>query len=196
MGDEELRHELVARAPVLAEVAIHREGAHVYELARAHAERYVAGSAVIIGDAAHSTNPTAGQGMTMALGDAGALADLAGPALERGERDLGTVLAAYEARRWPLNEKLVRGSHRLARLYALRGSSWNRVKLAAARALASPLGRLAVNPVLQAFLQDTETKGPARPRRAPIATAASAQEAEPRFDEGYEDADLAAGARA
>jgi 2-polyprenyl-6-methoxyphenol hydroxylase-like FAD-dependent oxidoreductase len=194
MGEDELRAELVRRAPVLADVALHRRGAHVYELARAHAERYVEGGAVVIGDAAHATNPTAGQGMTMALGDAGALADLVGPALERGRRDLGPLLAAYEARQWARNEKLVRGSHRLALLYALRGASWNRVKLAAARALASPLGRTIVNPVLETFLRDQETRGPARPR-APFAPPIRVPAAEERFDEGYEDAALAAGAR-
>ncbi|MBI3722620.1 FAD-dependent monooxygenase [bacterium] len=92
MSDDELRAKVCERAPILRDVAIHREGAHVYELARAHAPRYVQDGAVIIGDAAHCTNPTAGQGMTMALGSAGALADLVGPALERGEARLSRVL--------------------------------------------------------------------------------------------------------
>ncbi|HZV01796.1 MAG TPA: NAD(P)/FAD-dependent oxidoreductase [Planctomycetota bacterium] len=166
MSDAELRQELEARAPILSEVAIHREGAHVYELARAHAERYVAKGAVIIGDAAHCTNPTAGQGMTTALGDAGALADVVGPALERGHRELGAILAGYEAARWPLNEKLVRGSHRLARVYALRGRGWNGLKLGAARALASPLGRFVVEPVMKLFLEDRPPTPALPPLRA------------------------------
>jgi 2-polyprenyl-6-methoxyphenol hydroxylase-like FAD-dependent oxidoreductase len=173
MSDGELRRELVARAPILSEVAIHREGAHVYELARAHAERYVSQGAVIMGDAAHATNPTAGQGMTMALGDAGALAEIVGPELERthsgGTSALDEALARYEQGRYALNEKLVRRSHRLARIYALRGRSWDRLKLSLVRALATTLGRAVVNPILRAFLEEKRTEPMARLRAPPVA---------------------------
>lgn len=193
MDEDELRRELCKRAPFLEGLALHRKGAHVYELARAHARRYVSRGAVILGDAAHATNPTAGQGMTMALGDAGALALLVGPALERGDRDLAPALAAYEAARWRRNEVTVRSSHRLARIYALRGPVWTGLKLALCRALATAPGRAVTGPVLEGFLQDRERPPSARPPRVarPLAPSlglppGSGPEGEP--DESYEDA--------
>ncbi len=185
MSDEALRAELVARAPILRDVALHRQGAHVYELVRAHADRYVEDGAVIVGDAAHATNPTAGQGMTMALGDVGALADLVGPALERGDRDMAPLLRAYESARWPLNAALVRRSHRLALLYALRGRAWDRVKLGLVRALASPAARFVVEPVLDAFLQERVESGAERPAppRAPLPAFAAEQTADEQYEE-------------
>jgi 2-polyprenyl-6-methoxyphenol hydroxylase-like FAD-dependent oxidoreductase len=200
LSDERLRAEVVARAPILREAAIHREGANVYELVRAHAPRYVKEGAVIVGDAAHATNPTAGQGMTMALGDVGLLSDLVGPALAGTDRDLDEALAAYERQRWPANEATVRGSHLLAQIYALRGGAWNRVKCAGARLLASPLGRLVVNPILESFIEDRSPKRP-RPAIPPVVSvarasrpcAAGGRDAHPthqedEFDEAYEEA--------
>jgi 2-polyprenyl-6-methoxyphenol hydroxylase-like FAD-dependent oxidoreductase len=158
MSDDELRAMVVARAPILAGAAIHRRGAHVYELARAHALRYHARGAVILGDAAHVTNPSAGQGMTMALGDAGLLASLVGPAFERGARDLEPALRAFEAEQWPRNERLIKGSHRLAVLYAARGRLLTGLKLAAARALASPALRGITARVIASFLTDSTVR--------------------------------------
>ncbi len=187
LSDEELRAEVVARAPILRDAAIHRDGANVYELVRAHAARYVKEGAAIVGDAAHATNPTAGQGMTMALGDAGLLSDLVGPVLESGaERDLDEALSAYERERWPVNEATVRGSHLLARVYALRGASWNRLKLAGARLLASPLGRLLVNPILESFIQDRSVRR-SRPPSLPAPIAPAVARDEEAFDEAYEE---------
>ena len=66
-SDAELSRTLVQRAPILAGKRLFRQGSHVYSLTRAHAERYQAQGAVLLGDAAHATNPTAGQGMSQAL---------------------------------------------------------------------------------------------------------------------------------
>ena len=63
-----------ARCPALASCAPLPRHAHLYALSRGHARRYVARGAALIGDAVHVTNPTAGQGMTMAIEDAAALA--------------------------------------------------------------------------------------------------------------------------
>jgi 2-polyprenyl-6-methoxyphenol hydroxylase-like FAD-dependent oxidoreductase len=171
MSDDELRARVVARAPILAGTAIHRRGAHVYELSRAHALRYHARGAVILGDAAHVTNPSAGQGMTMALGDAGLLATLVGPSLERGASDLEPALRAFEAEQWPKNERLIRGSHRLAVLYAARGRFFTGLKLAAARALASPALRGITARVIASFLVD-RTASPSRAAEPALAVRA------------------------
>jgi len=151
-SDDELARLLVARAPVLDGMRLHRAGAQVYALARGHAERYVAGPLVILGDAAHLTNPTAGQGMAMALDDAGTFGDTLGPALAAGG-DLATALAAWQTRQWPVNQRLVRTSHLLALVYALRGPGWDRVKIGAVRALGRAAGTWLARPVIRSFLQ-------------------------------------------
>jgi 2-polyprenyl-6-methoxyphenol hydroxylase-like FAD-dependent oxidoreductase len=103
-------------------------GAHLYKLARAHAPRYVARGAALLGDAVHVTNPTAGQGMTMAVEDAAALARHVGPVLAAGGGglDLDRALRRYEHERRPANANLIRWSHWMACFYALEGplSDW------------------------------------------------------------------------
>jgi 2-polyprenyl-6-methoxyphenol hydroxylase-like FAD-dependent oxidoreductase len=98
-------------------------GSHLYKLWRAHAPRYSARGAVLLGDAIHVTNPTAGQGMTMAIEDAAALARHLGPALlERASPErLDRSLAAYERERRRSNDIQIRLSHWMSRFYALGG---------------------------------------------------------------------------
>jgi len=152
LSDAELQRLLVARAPILEGMRLHREGAQVYALARGHADRYVAGPLVILGDAAHVTNPTAGQGMAMALADAGLFADAVGPALA-GARDLDSALAEWQARQWSINQQLVRTSHLLALVYALRGPAWDRVKTGVVQALGPAAGTWLARPVIRNFLR-------------------------------------------
>jgi 2-polyprenyl-6-methoxyphenol hydroxylase-like FAD-dependent oxidoreductase len=147
MDESSLSRELVKRAPILRGMALHLKGAHVYELTRAHAARYAMPGIVLIGDAAHCTNPTAGQGMAMALTDAQALAD----ALADSD-DLDAAALRYEQRQRPINQRLVSGSHWLAKLYALRGPVWTRAKLAGVVALARPLMHRLTRPVLDRFI--------------------------------------------
>jgi 2-octaprenylphenol hydroxylase len=70
-----------------------------------HARRYVADRIALIGDAAHTFHPLAGQGINLALLDAAALVDVVGEALECGD-DPGEarVLRRYE--RWRKAEAL------------------------------------------------------------------------------------------
>ena len=121
------------RSPLLAGCRDCFAGAHLYKLSRAHVPRYVARGAALIGDAAHVTNPTAGQGMTMAIEDAAALARHVGAALVRGESGsaLSPLLRAYERERWPSNAALIRWSHWMSLFYALGGTAgdWFRRRL-------------------------------------------------------------------
>lgn len=115
------------RSSLLAGAVPFPRGAHLYKLYRGHAPRYVARGAVLMGDSVHVTNPTAGQGMTMAIEDAEALARHLAPTLERGaqrgpgrdEHALDEALRAYESERWPRNQAQIRWSHWLSRFYAL-----------------------------------------------------------------------------
>ncbi len=104
--------------------------AHLYRLHRGHAARYVARGAALIGDAVHLTNPTAGQGMTMAIEDGAALARHAAPLLEAraAEADVDAALAAYQAERRPANLELVRWSHWMGRFFAMSGPIADSVK--------------------------------------------------------------------
>lgn len=121
-SDEDRLSAIRQRSPLLAGSRTLAPGAHLYRLVRAHAPRYTARGAVLIGDAVHVTNPTAGQGMTMAIEDAAALARHAGPVLAAGGGgDLAPLLDAYERERRPRNAALIRWSHWMSRFYALDG---------------------------------------------------------------------------
>jgi 2-polyprenyl-6-methoxyphenol hydroxylase-like FAD-dependent oxidoreductase len=100
----------------------------------------VARGAALMGDAVHVTNPTVGQGMTMAIEDASALARHVGRALER-RQPLDPCLRAYQAERRPRNEALIRWSHWLSRLYALGAPLGDSLHRSIFRVGGSPLGR-------------------------------------------------------
>lgn len=154
MDESALSEELAKRAPILRGMALHLKGAHVYELTRAHAARYAKDGVILIGDAAHCTNPTAGQGIAMALSDAGALAEWLGPQWRDDPKFLDAVLDSYQARQWPINQRLVCRSHWLAKLYALRGPVWTRAKLFGVMALARPTMHRITRPLLAKFILD------------------------------------------
>jgi len=131
------------RSPLLTACRAFPKGAHLYKLARGHAPRYTARGAALLGDAVHVTNPTAGQGMTMAIEDAAALARHVGPALAAGERgaQLEVWLAAYERERWQRNAAVLRWSHWMSRFYALGGPLVDTVHRRVFAFGGSPLGR-------------------------------------------------------
>jgi 2-polyprenyl-6-methoxyphenol hydroxylase-like FAD-dependent oxidoreductase len=151
MDESTLSAELTRRAPILQGMGLNVRGAHVYELSRGHAECYVKDGVVLIGDAAHCTNPTAGQGMAMALSDAGALAEAIVPDGVKDIHLLDGALARYQTRQWKSNQRLVRYSHWLARAYSLRGPTWTVVKLLAVMAVARPSMRGITAPLVARF---------------------------------------------
>ena len=153
LDENALAERLVRRAPILRGMRLHLDGAHVYKLTRAHADCYVKDGVALIGDAAHVTNPTAGQGMAMALTDAGALAQCLGI---RNDAIVAEALAAY-ARVRARNERLVRRSHQLALAYGLRGPFWTRAKLVGVALLANPVMRGATRRFVDGFLRTAET---------------------------------------
>jgi len=130
---EEKLEAIRGRSPLFANCRAFPRGSHLYKLSRAHAPRYTARGAALLGDAVHVTNPTAGQGMTMAVEDGAALARHIGPILGRGRPplEIDRALRAYEGERRPANASLIRWSHWMACFYALDGAlgDWLRRRL-------------------------------------------------------------------
>lgn len=87
-----------------------------FPIAKAHAKRYIADRVALIGDAAHTVHPLAGQGVNLGMLDAGALSETLLKALAAG-RDPGSerVLRGYERWRRPDNALMIEvldGFHR------------------------------------------------------------------------------------
>ena len=82
----------------------HAEPRHSIPLRQRHAKRYVAPGLALIGDAAHSIHPLAGQGVNLGFLDAAALAQVILHALQRGEQIASErVLSRFERQRMPDN---------------------------------------------------------------------------------------------
>ncbi len=87
-------------------------------LRQRHAKRYVDEGLVLIGDAAHTIHPLAGQGVNLGFLDAAVLAEELMRAVERGERLADVkVLSRYERRRMPHNLALMAAMEGFERLF-------------------------------------------------------------------------------
>nr|WP_298110573.1 2-octaprenyl-3-methyl-6-methoxy-1,4-benzoquinol hydroxylase [uncultured Pseudomonas sp.] len=87
-------------------------------LRQRHAKRYVEDGLALIGDAAHSIHPLAGQGVNMGFLDAAVLADVLSHALARGERLADErVLSRYERKRMPHNLAMMTAMEGFERLF-------------------------------------------------------------------------------
>lgn len=87
-------------------------------LRQRHAKRYVEPGLALIGDAAHTIHPLAGQGVNLGFLDAAVLAEVLVNACERGERLADVkVLSRYERRRMPHNLALMAAMEGFERLF-------------------------------------------------------------------------------
>nr|WP_191623947.1 2-octaprenyl-3-methyl-6-methoxy-1,4-benzoquinol hydroxylase [Pseudomonas fluorescens] len=87
-------------------------------LRQRHAKRYVAEGLALIGDAAHTIHPLAGQGVNLGFRDAAVLAEELQHACDRGERLADErVLSRYERRRMPHNLALMAAMESFERLF-------------------------------------------------------------------------------
>lgn len=115
-------------------------------IGRINLDTYHAHNVAMLGDAIHNVHPITGQGMNLAIEDAGELALQLGRALS-GELALGEALAAYQQTRHGVNEAVVAYGHTLVTNFpdksrfaacfngALQGSSRKSEHLQAAAAL-------------------------------------------------------------
>ena len=80
-----------------------------FPIARQHAHQYHKGRVVLVGDAAHTINPLAGQGLNLGFQDAAALSErLLATRRAQGDPGEGSVLSAYEQERRPENALMMR----------------------------------------------------------------------------------------
>lgn len=87
-------------------------------LRQRHAKRYVDEGLALIGDAAHTIHPLAGQGVNLGFLDAAVLAEELERARERGERLADVkVLSRFERRRMPHNLALMAAMEGFERLF-------------------------------------------------------------------------------
>jgi 2-octaprenylphenol hydroxylase len=87
-------------------------------LRQRHAKRYVESGLALVGDAAHSIHPLAGQGVNLGFLDVAVLADVLLHALERGEQPNDVrVLSRYERRRMPHNLAMMAAMEGFERLF-------------------------------------------------------------------------------
>ncbi|MEH6561329.1 MAG: FAD-dependent monooxygenase, partial [Marinobacter sp.] len=86
----------------------HIEDRASFPIARQHAKHYSAGRIVLVGDAAHTINPLAGQGVNLGFQDAQCLQSVLKEAKRAGE-DLAkpSRLASYEQKRRPANQRMM-----------------------------------------------------------------------------------------
>lgn len=100
MSPTALRDEILTHFPrELGDIEVLQQGA--FPLTRRHAQRYYNQQIALLGDAAHTINPLAGQGVNLGFKDVDALLDVVADA--GGEWANNGVLAGYERKRKPDN---------------------------------------------------------------------------------------------
>ncbi len=91
----------------------------IFPLAAQHADEYVRRGIALVGDAAHTIHPLAGQGANLGLADAARLSEVVHAALDRGEHPADRpVLRRYERARKGENAAMMHFMTGLNRLFA------------------------------------------------------------------------------
>ena len=96
----------------------HSDARYCIPLRQRHAKRYVQQGLALVGDAAHTIHPLAGQGVNLGFLDVAALAQVLLDAHNRGERLADErVLSRYERRRMPHNLSMMAAMQGFERLF-------------------------------------------------------------------------------
>lgn len=90
-----------------------------FPLKLSHADTYVAERIALVGDAAHTVHPLAGQGLNMGQSDVAALVEALEVGVDRG-MDIGSllVLERYVASAWPANHILMGVCDKLHKIFS------------------------------------------------------------------------------
>ncbi|SHK18723.1 2-octaprenyl-3-methyl-6-methoxy-1,4-benzoquinol hydroxylase [Marinobacter antarcticus] len=108
LSNDALMAEIQLGFPAELPHLTHIEDRASFPIARQHAKQYFAGRIVLTGDAAHTINPLAGQGVNLGFQDAQCLQSVLKEARRAGE-DLAkpSRLASYEQQRRPANRRMM-----------------------------------------------------------------------------------------
>ncbi|XQE66905.1 2-octaprenyl-3-methyl-6-methoxy-1,4-benzoquinol hydroxylase [Pseudomonas sp. P3C3] len=118
LGDDAFRHELGKAFEWRLGQVTAVDPRLCIPLRQRHAKRYVESGLALIGDAAHSIHPLAGQGVNLGFLDAAVLAEVLLHALQRGEQPNDVrVLSRYERRRMPHNLAMMAAMEGFERLF-------------------------------------------------------------------------------
>lgn len=107
LSPEKLTEAIVQHFPLrlteeLGKIEVQRSA--TFPLTRQHAQEYVQNGVVLVGDAAHTINPLAGQGVNLGFKDVKALLEVFEQAVKKGENfSDNAVLKRYELKRKPDN---------------------------------------------------------------------------------------------
>lgn len=93
-----------------------------------HAESYVKGNAALIGDAAHSVHPMAGEGMNLAIQDADILGELLAW-MNQHDYEKPELLRWFEKVRRPRAAHVSDISHQSALVYSYNSKPWRRFRI-------------------------------------------------------------------
>jgi len=112
-------------------VGVQEGSVAAFPLRMRHADSYVAPRVALVGDAAHTIHPLAGQGLNQGQADVAALVAAIEEAVEEGQ-DVGSLFALerYNAERYAANNVLLGVCDKLHKLY-----SWESGPVVAARSL-------------------------------------------------------------
>ncbi|MEE3715290.1 UbiH/UbiF/VisC/COQ6 family ubiquinone biosynthesis hydroxylase [Tumidithrix elongata RA019] len=130
-----------------------------------HSKTYIQPRLALIGDAAHTTHPVAGQGVNLGIRDVAVLAEVAIAAHQQGE-DLGSmaVLKRYQSRRWWDNLGVILLTHVTNRLFSNQNWLPQGLRRFGLLALATLLPAKKVLMFLMMGLHQTREVRPARDR--------------------------------
>ena len=104
-------------------VAVQDGSVATFPLRFRHTDTYATNRVALIGDAAHTIHPLAGQGLNMGLGDVKSLAKILEFAVSHGQ-DIGDQLSleAYNAERYEPNHRLLGVVDKLHKLYSFQSA--------------------------------------------------------------------------
>lgn len=99
---------------------VHKDSVASFPLRMRHADTYVGERVALIGDAAHTVHPLAGQGLNAGQADVAALAATIGDAVRTGQ-DIGSTIAleSYVGARYAANNALLGVVDKLHKLYSV-----------------------------------------------------------------------------